>query len=160
VTTCTLYAPACTVKFALDHYKPAIDAGLLKKSGTTFEILADDVELGDSVGPYGKSLLYLVSRGLEDYHKMPLLGFERAWGGQPAGWGNATLQDQVTRWQTFWADGPGAVRRDTTKAAHDGVKSFAWAHGAFDNDAGVVGATIERITGRPLVARIEDLQGY
>ena len=27
--TCSLYAPACTVRFALDHYRPAIEAGVL-----------------------------------------------------------------------------------------------------------------------------------
>ncbi|MDR4493864.1 MAG: C1 family peptidase [Nitrospirales bacterium] len=70
VHSCTLFAPACTVRFALNHYKPAIEARqVLKKSDLTIEILSDARELGDSVGPYGKSLLYLVSRALEDYHK-------------------------------------------------------------------------------------------
>jgi hypothetical protein len=158
--SCTLFAPACTVKFALDHYRRAIEANLFKKSDTTFEILGDDVERGDTVGPYGKSLLYLVSRGLEDYHKMPLLGLARAWGAQPADWGSKKLQEQVSAWQQFWADSRGPEIRGAAGAAHDGVKEFSWAHGAFDNDRAVVADTITRISGHPLVSPIEDLTGY
>lgn len=79
VKTATLYAPACTVGFALDHYVPAIDKGVLAKDRLFFDILSDEREQADTVGPYGKSLLYLVCRALEDVHKMPILGMESAW---------------------------------------------------------------------------------
>ena len=40
IQSCTLLAPACTVRFALNHYKPAIGVkGVLKKTDLTIEIL-------------------------------------------------------------------------------------------------------------------------
>ena len=79
VAGCTLFAPACTVRFALDHYAKAITGGTLAPDALFVENLSEEREQADSVGPYGKSLLYLVSRALEDFHKMPLLGKTLEW---------------------------------------------------------------------------------
>ena len=77
VKTATLLAPACTMGFALRHFARALDRKTLPKGGLKLYALSDENERDDSVGPYGKSLLYLVSRALETPRKQPLLGLAR-----------------------------------------------------------------------------------
>ena len=77
----------------------------------TLDILSDERELADSVGPYGKSLLYLVSRALEDHHKTPILGMANVWARRPADaastetLGGAELAGDVDKWLAFWGAG-------------------------------------------------------
>ena len=158
VDSCTLYAPACTVQFALDHYEPAMTSGLLRKQDFHVELLSDERELGDTVGPYGKSLLYLVSRALEDQHKTPILGMANAWDpGKRSEWSDdPVIQRGLKTWQTFW----GTVRapREVTEAQiSNGVARVPSSHGGFDNDVDVITRTIERIAGRPLKHKVEQL---
>ena len=166
--TCTLFAPACTVPFAVDHY---LNATALDPKTTTFHILSNERELADSVGPYGKSLLYLVSRALEDHHKMPLLGMEIAWNPQAAAvnddqpFGNKdTLIKAVEKWQQEWsAKGarPMLLSTPTVRDVADGSHTIAAAHGSFDNDVTVIAETIKAIV-RPATALepVEDLRGF
>ena len=160
VDSCTLFAPACTVRFALNHYKPAIQArGVLRKSDLTIELLHDERELADSVGPYGKSLLYLVSRALEDYHKTPLLGMANAWSPKAKDSWHPDLQDTVTEWQKFWNTGT-KPKQHTGTHVSDGVQKIPLAHGSFDNDVATMTRTIKRILGKNLKFPIENLQGF
>ena len=39
--------------------------------------LDDDLERSDSIGPYRKSFLYLVTRALEEESNVPLVGMQR-----------------------------------------------------------------------------------
>ncbi len=160
VDSCTLFAPACTVRFALNHYKPAIETrGVLRKSDLTIEILDDAAEQADSVGPYGKSLLYLVSRALEDYHKTPLWGMANAWDPKANDGWHPDLQDTVVEWQKFWAKGPKPTLHSGTHIS-DGVEKILLAHGSFDNDVDLMGRTCKRILGKKLKFPIENLKGY
>ncbi|MEN8174157.1 MAG: C1 family peptidase [Pseudomonadota bacterium] len=168
VRSCTLYAAACTVDFANRHYARAAEAGVLKKQDLHFYLLSDRAELDDSVGPYRKSLLYLVSRALEDEHKTPLLGMANAfdpglnhkWSGRPS--------EHLLPWQAFWGQ-----RRVAEVDTEQVVSAARWeegqisdvvaridaAHGAFDNDVQIVDETIRRITGRRRLAHaVEDLR--
>ncbi len=77
--TVSLYAPACTVAFANSTYLPAAENKVIDPRRVAFDVLSNSNELDDSVGPYGKSLLYLVSRALEPAHKTPILGMEATW---------------------------------------------------------------------------------
>jgi len=163
VATCTLFAPACTVPFAIAHYAPATDpaTGILRQADTAFEILSDKRELADTVGPYGKSLLYLVSRALDDYHKMPLLGMAQVWalqnGDNP--FGNEDLRKSVKQWQQYWTKGPRpTVLSDASLS--DGEEMIPSAHGSFDNGVDVMTRTIKRIIGGPLAVPIESLHGF
>ena len=74
-----LFAPACTTRFAVARYGRILKQGILDDKRFFIENLNDDLERKDSVGPYGKSLLYLVSRALEDVRNAPLLGLQKAW---------------------------------------------------------------------------------
>ena len=76
--TCSLYAPACTVAFARNTYLKAIKTGTLDADNLVINLLSDANESANSVGPYCKSLLYLVGRAFEA-HKTPILGMEAVW---------------------------------------------------------------------------------
>ena len=77
IKTGTLLAPACTMGFAMRYYALAFERKVLPKGGLHVHALSDANERDDMVGPYGKSLLYLVSRALETPRKQPLLGLAK-----------------------------------------------------------------------------------
>jgi len=68
--SCRLFAPACTADFANDHFVDAMERGLLPPEQFYLHAMSDELERADRVGPYGKSLLYLISRALETHHKV------------------------------------------------------------------------------------------
>jgi hypothetical protein len=169
VTSGTLYAAACSVRFACERYLPAADAGLLPLDRLWLYCLSDENERADglptpSVPAYGKSLLYLVSRALDDARKIPLLGFERA---HLDAFVDATAPDlreqwdaghqaDLRRWRDRWRGGAllKIVSERQVPIARDG-KTSAATHGSFDNNIAVLTETIERISGERLVAPME-----
>lgn len=74
-----LLAPACTLKFANKCFVPLVEDGKLDARKFYIVNLSRENERTDCVGPYNKSLLYLVSRAFEVPRKMPLLGLEDSW---------------------------------------------------------------------------------
>ena len=100
-------------------------------------VLSDVGELDDDVGPYGKSLLYLVSNAFEGKRGTPLLGMERYIAG------DAVLQRLLTRPVNGLptlviagaGDKPGCVSRSAT-------------HGGFDNDPDTLNSVLYRILGQ------------
>ena len=167
LASCTLYAPACTIDFANDHYVKAQTNAVLAKGELHIHLLSDERERDDCVGPYNKSLLYLVSRALEETHKTPLLGMARAF--DPAanpdskadhsvsgGW-NGEFLKSLLAWQKFWASSGNKLYPLTEPTISSGAKSIASAHGSFDNDVKVIAATIRRIRGSGLIHEVENL---
>jgi len=165
IQSTTLYAPACTTRFAVDHYAAAAHGGLLRPQSVFIENLDDERERADSVGPYGKSLLYLISRALESYHKTPLLGLHIA------------RHEKPDRDGSYWPE----KARAAIKEGNDFLRSHAQielhgrdqhpvdtgaepidlAHGSFDNDRKVITRTLERIReGEPLVHAVGSLGGF
>jgi len=146
-----LMAPACTTRFALDHYVPAVNKGVLAAKDFHIHVLSDQNELDDKVGPYRKSLLYLVSRSFEDTHKTPLLGmarsFEAKWADPHAAddiWAGEHLAD-VVAWQTFWQGlGVSATNLDvlTARNVSNGAGTERATHGCFDNAVDVMGKAL------------------
>ncbi len=166
VETTTLLAPACTTTFANRYFARAVQAGALASRGLHVYMLDDEREHADRVGPYGKSLLYLVSRALEDVHKMPLLGLDASW--HPAalqkdGVFNSAQHGEIRRWQDF-------ARKHARKTIYGRTRAFVatsrngrfmpLSHGSFDNDIEVIGQTLARIAGRKaLQYEVTDLSG-
>ncbi len=149
VESCHLYAPACTVRFALDHYTPAIENNVLPRKRFHIHLLSDAVEICDTVGPYRKSLLYLVSRSLESCHKMPILGLEQVFDPKAnPKWHDGEL-DSVKRWQKFWSAGGNGLDVVSGKQVSTGTlgRRIRACHGSFDNDATTIETTLQRITG-------------
>ncbi|MBG9388281.1 C1 family peptidase [Caenimonas aquaedulcis] len=166
VRTTTLFAAACSSAFANAHYVAAADAGVLNLSSLWLYVLSDANEKSDalpspSLPAYGKSLLYLVSRALDDVRKMPLLGMERAqradYEQDDDQWDAGQLAE-IQRWRARWPGAKPALLRtvDTpeviTTKANDHIAS---SHGSFDNNIDAVGETIARIRGARLVAPLE-----
>jgi hypothetical protein len=150
--TCTLYAPACSVRFALEYYG---GARALDRRNLHVHLLSDERERDDTVGPYRKSLLYLVSRALESSHKMPLLGMELVFPGTRAK--DVTKQDlwadeeeaMVKGWHEFWGKGANLhVLEDAQVSTGRRGRKIKAAHGSFDNDEKVILDTLRRILGR------------
>lgn len=146
--TLRLFAPACTTRFALDHYRPAIEQGVLEAKHWYVHVLSDKNENNDSVGPYRRSLLYLVSRSFEDVHKTPLLGLERSFdpatvapGVEDGLWASPLVCD-VAEWQAFW-NGLGIDQTHRIVLANsrvsNGSRSISAAHGCFDNAVDIMG---------------------
>ena len=150
VRSCTLYAPACTVAFANRHYQEAITAGTLDKENIHVHVLSDALEREDSVGPYGKSLLYLVSRALESAHKTPLLGMVKVFDPLAAVtdvWNaSAAVQSELVSWRNWWRGKLHVVKERRLSTGTKGQGCPA-AHGCFDNHADTITATLERIRG-------------
>jgi hypothetical protein len=149
VASCHLYAPACTVRFALDHYVPAIENKTLDRKRLHIHLLSDKNEICDTVGPYRKSLLYLVSRALESCHKMPLLGLEQAFDSKNnVKWHDSEIEN-VKLWQKFWNGSGNGLDVVSDKQVSTGPlgRRIQATHGSFDNDALTIETTLKRITG-------------
>lgn len=159
--SCSLYAAACSVAFAQQHY---LGHGAQVLDPTTLHLhhLRDEEEKDDdllSLGPvtvYGKSLLYLVSRALDDERKMPLVGLERTLDSKfntEDQWATDQVPS-VQKWQKDFKGQAEAVQAASVRVNRKG-RTMQATHGSFDNNIDVIGATIERITGKPLVQPIE-----
>jgi hypothetical protein len=149
VASCHLYAPACTVRFALQHYVPAIGNQVLPRKRFHIHLLADAVEICDTVGPYRKSLLYLVSRALETCHKMPILGLEQAFDAKANPKWHEDELESVKLWQKFWSASGNGLDVVSTRQVSTGTlgRRIRACHGSFDNDASTIETTLRRITG-------------
>lgn len=173
VKTCTLYAPACDVRFALEHFKTAIDTGQLARSAFRIHLLSDALELDDSIGPYRKSLLYLVSRALERWHKTPLLGLASVFDGAHASeeyWHKDTVE-HVQAWQQFFWDtripsgfattgrpDPGNTLFVLSDAQVSvGPRRIRSSHGCFDNSIAIISETLRVMLNGNLRRRVTDL---
>jgi hypothetical protein len=165
VPSTTLFAPACTCRFALDHYGEAYANGLLPQQSIFIESMDDERERADSVGPYGKSLLDLVSRAFEDIHKTPLLGLAIATEGNPkrdGSYWHDDVRDDITDVRRFIKQAEINIRLHTRdrQRVSDGVNEIELAHGSFDNDIEVIGRTLHRIRGEKLKQDVLALHGF
>ena len=134
VRTLQYLAPAITI----DLFKELV-AGLVgtRVNGFTEYAMKRAFEEGDSVGPYRKSLLCLVSRSFEDQSEMPLMGLEESLKRDP----------DMTRF--FGLLAPGQKRRgEVLFSKHEeGPRrsTIAIKHGDFDNDRLTMSSVIRRI---------------
>ncbi len=166
----TLFAPACSLEFATRYF---VGPQHVPADKLWLHLLSDEREKEDSVGPYGKSLLYLVCRGFEDVRKTPIAGLQHcidtgatdpdddAW--QQRYWA------EVTKWRGWvnglppQADGRPACEVVVTDRISTGKKSIPASHGSFDNNKEVIERTMNRILGNApnaaLAVPVEDL-GY
>lgn len=173
VQTMNLYAPACTLDFAIKKFGRAIEAAVLDKGRVNIELLSEDNERDDDVAKiYRKSLLYLISRALEKAHKTPLLGLHSAWWNQKPGefredtFAGGKKHPDIVAWQNLWSDGPKPAvtyRREvktSTKRSTSGEGFIKSTHGSFDNSVETIGRTIEMILGKKPEFTIDDLTGF
>ena len=126
-------------------------------------ILSDQGERDDDVGPYGKSLLYLVSNAFEGSFDTPLLGMQRYVQKLDE---RRSPDPEVAELFARDVDGrpalviSGAGPRQVTLEDCDAGVARSDTHGGFDNDEGTLNSILWRILGakpaRPFTTR--DLQ--
>lgn len=171
IESISLYAPVCTMEFTNKHYIKAWEKGIFKKEKMSIHLLDDTLEQEDNVGPYNKSLSYLVSRALEDAHKMPLLGLMSAWSVPSI---NDAIEEQdkfnsakhidIKKWLKFSGNDVKCVTYvkylSKVKTSVNG-DYINFKHGSFDNDIQIIEETIKQIKGvDKLEHRVENLNGY
>lgn len=154
----TLYAPACSLEFAAAHYMAPVKDNKIAAKRFWLHVLSDEREKGDTVGPYGKSLLYLVDRGFEDTRKTPLAGLQHnldsgASKSDDDLWAQAYWPD-VQAWRAWVASLPaqadGQAACEVVTADYIRVstkKTIEPSHGSFDNNIDVLTRTINRLLG-------------
>lgn len=163
-TSLHLYAPACTVQFANEHYDNWFDR-------THLHLLSDRAELADRVtAAYGKSLLFLVANALEADRRTPLLGMARSFDARCNGkWnGLAASLDALNRLQAEWPldakgshprihlyDQPIRTQVDTQGKA---IKTESPTHGSFDNDVDTLSRVLSHILNRTPRLPVLDLR--
>jgi hypothetical protein len=130
------------------HFLGRLTPGVLPE--LSVYVLSDVGERDDQVGPYGKSLLYLVSNSFERRRETPLLGMQAFIDADPevsAFLSGGLLDGQPSLVVAGIDGGPGATSRSNS-------------HGGFDNDADTLNSVLFRILGqapgRPFTNR--DLQ--
>lgn len=156
VESCSLYAPACSVGFAAAHYG-AQAMPVLAERDLHVHLLSDQREREDTVGPYQKSLLYLVSRALETAHKTPLLGLAEAFNPKKDAIDSWHEGDRATvkTWQQGWRGQLHVLdARQVVTGPGTHIKA---SHGCFDNDVATVTTTLTRILGAPPRHPVESL---
>ncbi|MFT3857358.1 MAG: peptidoglycan-binding protein [Aquabacterium sp.] len=166
-----LYAPACTVQFANEHYAP--HRALLET--LHIDLLSDTLELDDNTATiYRKSLLYLVSNALEADLRTPILGLEKVFhADSPQGeWdGTSSTGDTLRAWRRTVAESglmqrlrvleQAKVQTVAAKPPAKPAETIRAAHGSFDNDIEVMTRTLMSITGMAaLKAPVDDLRGF
>jgi len=154
IKTCTLWAPACSMKAFKQHYLPAIRAGQVQDFGLW--TLKDAAERDDNCADlYHKSLLYLVSKSFEvsapseQAKGMPILGMEKFITSDrefqvPE---SAIRSENPSVLRLFGLASATWVRTPNGLAAGDPHASDARHHGDFDHDAKTVQALLARILG-------------
>jgi hypothetical protein len=141
-----LMAPAITVaQFQALLLKPIV-AG--KCPHPSLFILSDAAERDDSIGPYGKSLLYLVSNAFEGRRDTPLLGMQCYV--SPEGSPRADpaivsfFQKKVGSWPSLIVahSDPNAPQTPSPS------RSSSRTHGGFDNDPATMNSILWRVLGK------------
>ena len=129
ISTCTLFAPACTIDFYEQHYAPRLGRNATGTRLPRLDIynLSEKAELDDSVaGVYRKSLLYLVSRAFERDVDKPILGMQRY---------SKDLKSRAGL-NLIYSNSRNKVSRSTS-------------HGGFDNDVYTLNSMLGAILGSP-----------
>lgn len=109
-------------------------------------VLSDDLERGDTVGPYGKSLLYLVSNAFEGKRGVPLLGMQKC------------VDDDAALRKLFGGKVGGHPALVVSgQGGPAGSRATSRTHGGFDNDPDAMNSVLIRILGgapkRPFTER-------
>jgi hypothetical protein len=123
------FAPAIRIDEFKQYALPHIQSGACPKA--TLYHLSEQQELDDEVGPYGRSLLWLVSNAFEEQRGTPLLGMKEF------------LKSEAALKR--------AAFNEIIESAGPGVKDAecnTTSHGGFDNDAATMNAVLMRILGK------------
>ena len=122
----------------------------------TVYVLSDDAERKDTVGAYGKSLLYLVSNAFEGRRSVPLLGMQKFISDQATDWAGKRIVNcfdpEMNRLFKQTVDGePSLIVAGQPGDARSASQSQS--HGGFDNDPDTLNSVLRRIVGKDKLTR-------
>jgi hypothetical protein len=154
ISSCTLWAPACTVELFARAYAPLVETGAVEQFALF--TLTDKAEQDDHCANiYHKSLLYLVSNAFEAEPRIPvirdrgvpILGMEAFVGRPIEEWSHDVLSELEERSLAELMDRWGAEWIRSPNDAPDGSPgaSRSHTHGGFDDDDHTLKATLVRI---------------
>ncbi len=128
-------APAISIELFKEKFLPLIKAN--GDLNPTLYLLSDKGERDDDVGPYGKSLLYLVSNAFERRRETPLLGMEKFVNAKNKDTKKYVDPEIATLLRQNFKTWPRLVMAGEAPAAKDiGPDiSRSESHGGFDNDS-------------------------
>lgn len=136
-------APAITIEDYKTYVMPHVEQRSCPLP-TIFN-LSDAAERADTVGPYGKSLLYLVSNAFEGQRGKPLLGMTRYLVADEDG-RRDDVDAQIARLHSKKVDNrPSLVITGAKSSA--GSFSQSTSHGGFDADVATMNSVLQRILG-------------
>jgi hypothetical protein len=139
--TFQLMAPAIRIDEFKSLVVPLVEAGACPQP--TLYVLSDVGERDDEVGPYGKSLLYLVSNAFEGRRGTPLLGMLKFISNRAGE--DANIADDTVA-QLFTKQVNGAPSLVVAGDAHGPEStSRSETHGGFDNDHDTLNSVLRRI---------------
>ncbi len=142
--TLQFMAPAITVKLFKEILLPYVKSGACPHP--TLYILSDAAERDDTVGPYGKSLLYLVSNAFEGTRDTPLLGMERFISDKVEIEDKTHVDPDLNEFFKQTVDGlPSLVVAG--KYQNSASRSRSASHDGFDNDPDTLNSILRRILG-------------
>lgn len=149
ITTCTLWAPACSVDLFKQTYLPAIQAGSIGDFGLF--TLNDRTERDDHCANiYHKSLLYLVSNAFESRFRIPLMRPD----GEPILGMEKFIRQDAEILGIFKNKNAEWILAPNSEAHGSRRESNARHHGDFDNDDATLRATLTRILGQKTGANL------
>jgi hypothetical protein len=141
IMTCSLYAPACTLRQFEEVFAKAIERIYLKRF--FLYTLSDQLERTDrSVPYYSKSILYLISRGLEGQHgDKPIFGMEKY------ARNSDSLKKIIERGRGAWILADGYARPTLFQTEKEVLQlvSLAREHGDFSMDPATINSTVRTI---------------
>jgi hypothetical protein len=148
VESCSLMAPACTIKFFQECYAPRLGAGAaanVKLKNMAVFNLTDKAELDDMVTPlYRKSLLYLVSDAFERADED-----EKTQDNVDRRSGEAFVPKPLLGMQKFTKDLDGQDGLVIRYAAANSPDTRSTTHGGFDNDPYTMNSILKNVLGGP-----------
>ena len=145
-STMQFLAPAITVEAFKRLLLPDISKGRCPRP--TIYALSDVGERDDTCGPYGKSLLYLVSNAFEGQREAPILGMERFISSSSQDPNKELVDKDVETLLKKDVDGlPGLVIAGAgpKAAVLTPTLSRSETHGGFDNDESTMNSVLFRI---------------
>ena len=138
-----MMAPAISIDSFRKRILPRIKSGKCPKP--TLYVLSDTGERDDDVGPYGKSLLYLVSNAFEGARETPLLGMEKFVSSSSTA-ADVAVDLEMEKLFSGNVDGRPALVV-AGRGNKRGSLSRANSHGGFDNDPDTLNSVLWRILG-------------
>ena len=154
-------APAISIELFKEKYFPLMEKD--DRLRPTLYVLSDKGERDDDFGPYGKSLLYLVSNAFERRRETPVLGMEKFINGKNPELVKKYIDPEISKmlakdingWPALVIAGKAPAKEE---AGPDICRSNS--HGGFDNDNFTLNSVLYRILGKKPKRKfdIRDLQ--